>query len=167
MIGRTTVAIALLLGLAACGEKETASGTVKDDSGTATYKLTEKDGKSTLTVKTADGSAHITSGDGTAALPEGLAPYPGATITSSTRITGDTPEKGGSMLSFDTTDAPAQVVAFYRTAAQKAGYLVESEVKAGTMEMLVAKNPGKAAFTLTANREGEKTSVNLLGGAGS
>ncbi|ARS29155.1 hypothetical protein [Sphingomonas sp. KC8] len=167
MAGRTATALALLLALAACGEKETASGTITGEDGKkATYQVTEKDGQSTLTVKTEDGNAQIVSGAGEAALPPGLALYPGATITNSTRITGETPEKGGSILAFDTQDAPAKVVAFYKAAALKAGYTIEGEVKMGEMEMLTAKNSGKAGFTLTANQDAGKTSASLLSGAG-
>lgn len=167
MIGRTATAFALILTLAACGDRETSSGTITGEDGKkSSYKVSEKDGQSTLTVKTEEGSAQITSGAGEAALPPGLALYPGATITNSTRITGETPQKGGSIFAFDTPDAPTQVIAFYKAAALKAGYTIEGEVKMGEMEMLTAKNPGKAGFTLTASAEQGKTSASLLAGAG-
>ncbi|MGH6997748.1 MAG: hypothetical protein ACREEO_06105, partial [Phenylobacterium sp.] len=162
MLGRSTAtALALMLALAACGSKEK-----KAESGDATYKVSEKDGKSTLTVETDEGKAQIVSGEGEAALPTGLPLYPGATVTSSTRITSDGANKGGTMLSFDTPDATGQIVAFYKAAAQKAGYKIEAEMKMGEMEMLSGKNPGKGGFTLTANREQGKTTASLISGAG-
>lgn len=163
MIGRSTAtALALLLVLSACGSKDEQETKIGD----ATYKVSEADGKSTLTVETKDGKAQIVSGEGAAALPAGLALYPGATVVSSTRITGDGAEKGGTLLSFETTDATGQVVAFYKDAAQKAGYKIEGEMKMGEMEMLTAKQADEAGFTLTANREEGKTTVSLIGGAG-
>lgn len=165
MIGRAAVAAALLLGLAACGEKEQASGTVVGADGEkATYKVTEKDGESKLTIKSDKGSAEISTGKDGTALPAGLSLYPGATVTSSMRMTSDEKGKSGTVLSFESADAPDKIVAFYRAAAAKAGYQIGSEMKTGEMEMLTGKNAAEDGFTLTASREGDKTNVSLIGG---
>ncbi|MDX3883291.1 MAG: hypothetical protein QHC65_02630 [Sphingomonas sp.] len=157
------LALALAAALSGCGK----SGTAGKDSagGDASYQLSESNGQSTLTVRSDKGTARIVSGTGDAALPAGLSLYPGATVTSSTRITGEATARS-TILSFDTPDMPAQVIAYYKAGAQKAGYAVDAEVKAGTMEMLNGKHGKEGGFTLTANREGGKTVVSLLGSAG-
>ena len=166
MIGRAAIAAALLLGLAACGEKEQASGTVVGADGEkATYKVTEKDGESKLTIKSDKGTAEISTGKDGTALPAGLALYPGATVTSSMRMTGGEKGESGTVLSFESADTPDKIVAFYRAAAEKAGYKIGSEMKTGEMEMLVGKNAASEGFTLTASREGDKTNVSMIGGA--
>lgn len=165
MIGRAAIAAALLLGLAACGEKEHASGTVVGADGEkATYKVSEKDGESKLTIKSDKGSAEISTGKDATALPAGLTLYPGATVTSSMRMTSDEAGKSGTVLSFESADTPDKVVAFYRAAAGKAGYEIGSEIKTGEMEMLSGKNGKGEGFTLTASRDGDKTNVSMIGG---
>jgi len=165
MIGRSGIAAALLLALAACGEKETTSGTVTGADGEkVSYKVSQKDDGGTMTIKTADGTTEISSGKDERALPEGLSLYPGATVTSSMRMSGTENNKNGTVLSFETQDMPDKVVAYYRAAAEKAGYKIESEVKAGQMQMLGGKNAANKGFSLTVNRDEDKTAVSLIGG---
>lgn len=153
---------ALLLIAGACDHK-----TVLDDvnEGNVQEPRRGPDGSTTITVRTAKGESDVTQG-GAAALPHGLAFYPGGTISASTRITGDTVEANGTILTFETADTPDKVVAFYKASALQSGYLIEGEVTMPTMMMLTGRLPGKAGFTLTATRQGGKTSVTILGGAG-
>lgn len=168
MIGRSVAVMAFLLALAACGEKETASGTVVGADGEkANYKVTEKDGESKLTIKSDKGNAEITTGTDGTALPDGFTLYPGATVTSSMRMTNSEKGKAGTVMSFETTDMPDKVVAYYRSVAEKAGYKIDGEVKTGEMEMLNGKTPANSSFTLTVNREQDKTNVSLIGGLSS
>lgn len=85
------LALALAAALPGCGK----SGTAGKDSaeGDASYQLSESNGQSTLTVRSDKGTARIVSGTGDAALPAGLSLYPGATVTSSTRITGEATDR--------------------------------------------------------------------------
>ena len=80
------------------------------------------------------------------------------------RMTSDEKGKSGTVLSFESADAPDKIVAFYRAAAAKAGYQIGSEMKTGEMEMLTGKNAAEDGFTLTASREGDKTNISLIGG---
>lgn len=165
MIGRAAIAAVLLLGLAACGEKEKASGTVVGADGEkATYKVTEKDGESKLTIKSDKGSAEISTGKDGTALPAGFTLYPGATVTSSMRMSSEEKGQSGTVLSFESADMPDKIVAFYRATAEKAGYKIGSEMKTGEMEMLSGKNAKDESFTLTASREDDKTNVSMIGG---
>lgn len=165
MIGRAAIGALLLLGVAACGEKEQASGTVVGADGEkAAYSVTEKDGESKLTIKSDKGNAEISTGKDASALPAGLTLYPGATVTSSMRMTSDEQGKSGTVLSFESADTPDKIVAFYRAAAEKAGYQIGSEMKTGEMEMLNGKNASGEGFTLTASREADKTNVSMIGG---
>lgn len=165
MAGRLIAVAALLLALAGCGEKEKASGTVVGPDGEkATYKVTEKDGESKLTVKSDKGTAEISTGTDGTALPDGFTLYPGATVTSSMRMKAAGEGKSSTVLSFETADTPDKVVAFYRSDAQKAGYKIEGEVKTGEMEMLSGKKDTRG-FTLTVSREEAKTNVSIIGGS--
>ncbi len=87
-------------------------------------------------------------------MPPGLALYPGARLTSSTTIEGGGADKSGTILSFESPDSPGEITAFYKAAAQKAGYAIEGEVKMGEMEMLGGKS-GDKGFNLTVNGTGD------------
>lgn len=167
MFGRSVACALLLLALASCGDKETASGTVVGADGEkATYKVTEKDGESKLTIKSDKGSAEISTGTDATALPDGFTLYPGATVTSSMRMNSSEEGKSSTVLSFETADTTDKVVAYYRSVAAKAGYKIDGEIKTGEMEMLNGKNGADKSFSLTVNREEDKTNASLIGGAG-
>lgn len=162
------VAIALALALTACGKegREVASGTVTDGEGNqASYSVRDQGDGKTVTVKSADGTATIRTGDADAALPAGLALYPGAKVTSSMTMASDKEPGHGAMLSFETADTPAQVIAFYKNAATSAGYTIGGEVKTGEMEMLTTKKGEKGGFVLTAAKSPAGTAATLIGGA--
>lgn len=161
------VAIAAVLVLAGCGNSnEIASGTVTDGNGDAARYSVKQDGATTTTTVTTDeGTAVVRTGDAEAALPPGLALYPGAKLTSSTTVEGGGADKSGTILSFESPDSPGEITAFYKAAAQKAGYAIEGEVKMGEMEMLGGKS-GDKGFNLTVNRTGAVSSATLIAGAG-
>lgn len=170
--GRMMGACVGLALLAACGSnegQEVASGTVKGEDGkTADYSVRQNGDDTTMTVKSEDGEAVIrTGGDVAGALPEGLALYPGATVTNSIAVSSDQPGKGGAQVSFETVDPAAKVVAWYRAAAEKAGYKIETELTTGDLAMVGGrKGEGDAgkAFQLMVNKSEGKSIVTLIAG---
>src|SRR3546814_19692100 len=109
---RTLVLTAALL-LAACGsksEKEVASGTVTDpETGETTdYKVTAsgEGDEGNISIKTEDGEMSFGGGAANAKMPDGFAPYPGATMTG-----GFTPHGQGSRAGMASSEPPGQAQA--------------------------------------------------------
>jgi len=163
--------LALLLSLAACGggDHGVASGTVGDGSGNSVAYVVKQEGDgTTTTVRSSDGSAVIRTGDATAAaaFPPGFALYPGAQVVSNMSVESAGDASGaGAIVAFESADTPDRILAFYRAAAERAGYKVESEISAGAMAMIGGKREGDDhGFTLTVNRTADKSEATLIGG---
>lgn len=157
----------ILLPVAACGgDRDVASGSATDAGGNGvSYSVKQNGDATTTTIRSADGTATIRTGDHVAALPAGLAVYPGANVTSSMSMDGEGAGKGGTVLAFESADTPDRIVAFYRSAAERAGYRIDSEITAGAMSMVGGKRgEGDEGFSLTVNRAGEKSEATLVAG---
>jgi len=157
-VRHTIALLGLLLSLAACDRGGPANEVQEAGAGASGKRVT---------IRTSGGSAVVESGGGTAALPSGLPLYPGAQVTASTIVTGkgrDGPD-ANAMLSFTSTAAPAEIAAFYKQAAVKAGYRIDGEVTAGDMAMLSATRAG-TGFTLTATRAARGSEATLITGRG-
>jgi hypothetical protein len=147
MRARLMVAAALLA-LVACGRSETD---------------VQQSGPGNVTVETPNGSAVVRMGGGAAAsLPAGLPAYPGADTSASIGVSGASEQGQGRIVTFTTSDAPAQVIAFYAQAVGAAGYTIANQATMGPTAMLTAqKGPGDTV-TVTATQAGTTTQVNIV-----
>ncbi|HWL46436.1 MAG TPA: hypothetical protein VNQ31_01850 [Sphingomonadaceae bacterium] len=151
---------------AACGSR-----TAGELPGNAAYSVESGgDGNATI-VRTTAGKAVISDGETAAALPAGLALFPGATVTASSvvtdeRATGDGEPGGGesALLSFTSAASPAAIAGFYKAAALRAGYRIDGEMTTGGIAMLSAARPGAGGFTLTASPGANGSEATLIAG---
>ncbi len=127
-----------VLTLSACGN-DSKTMTIKDDDGkNVTISTTDRgDGAANYEVTNEKGEKSTVNVGGTnnkwpADAPAFAPAYPGGTIT--TVIASNNDGKSGGVIAFETGDAPAKVVAFYKALAEKAG------LKAGTMMTSEAMN---------------------------
>ena len=91
-----------------------------------------------------------------ARLPAPFAPYPGATVSNTTRV-----EQGEGMfvtVEFDTSDTREKVVEFYRAQAVEAGIDPEIEISAGQTTTLGGESgAARSSFALQVTRVGDRT----------
>jgi hypothetical protein len=144
---KTTCVAFLVLGLAACGRRETPGSVVpKADEPVA---------------------ATVTASAQTQAFSDeelGLRPYPGATETANSRLLAHTAQ-GESYTVFSTTaDSPAQVAAFYRAELRKLGTVEEGisigdqlqslsvQRSDGSMSGMQARTSGKGPTVISLHR---------------
>lgn len=120
----------------------------------------------TMTIDTEKGAATIRSGvESGEALPAGFALYPGARLITSTALTAEGQENRSGMVGFETQDSTDKVIAFYKDAAQRAGYKVEGEIVMPDMAMIGGKKPGAEPFQIIVNNtEGKSTATFISGG---
>lgn len=146
---------------AACG-----SNAPDEAAGNAAYSVQAGEGGNTLVVKTAAGSAVIQNGETAAALPAGLALFPGAKVTTSSVVTGDgtAGQSASALLSFTSDASPAAITSFYKEAAIRAGYRIDGEMTTGGMAMLSAAREGGGGFTLTASPTAKGSEATLIAG---
>lgn len=132
------------LALAACGNK-TDTTTIKGSDGETVTIETQKDGegptrmeatddKGAKSVATFGGEGAAWPADAPAHAPE----YPGAKVTAV--MASDSGGTKGSIITFETTDTPAKVVAHYKALAEKAGLGELGTVTAGAMQMFTASD---------------------------
>lgn len=166
MDGRTGAALALSLVLAACHRTtpDVAVGTTRGD----TSNVTITTGGSTVTMRSGGAAAApaMAAAPGPAELAA-IERYPGATVKSNTSITTAGSTGGSAIVSFETPDRPAAVIAFYRAAAARAGYQVEAALDLGGMALLSGKRRDGMAFQLSVSRSGDSSTATLITGAGS
>jgi hypothetical protein len=147
MRGRLMVAAALLA-LAACGQSETD---------------VQQSGPGNVTVETPNGSAVVRMGGATAAsLPAGLPAYPGADTSASIDVSGASEQGQGRVVTFTTSDSPAQVIAFYTQAVGASGYIIASQATMGPTAMITARKGSADTVTVTATQAGTTTQVNIV-----
>lgn len=124
-------------------------------------------GGQTTTVETESGAARIRSGvESTEALPAGFALYPGARLITSTALTTEGESNRSGMVGFETADSTDKVIAFYKEAAQRAGYQLEGEIVMPDMAMIGGKKPGAEPFQLIVNTTDGKSTATLITGGG-
>lgn len=142
------VALAML---AACGSNETTvSG---EDGGTMTYS-TDDAGNLNADITTDKGEQLTVRSGGEANLPDGFTLYPGATMQGNSDMKG--PQGTGAMMTLESDASPEKVVAFYKKQAEDAGYDIQSEVRSGDMQMIVAQKPsaGGALSVMAQKKDG-------------
>jgi hypothetical protein len=140
----TLALIVPALVLAACG-KETDTTTIKNADGeTVTIERpTDGDGETRVEATNDKGqkSTATFGGEGAAwpaDAPAHASAYPGAKVTAV--MASDSGGTKGSVITFETADAPAKVVAHYKALAEKAGLGEFGTVAAGTMQMFTASD---------------------------
>ncbi|HEV2818647.1 MAG TPA: hypothetical protein VGW40_15665 [Allosphingosinicella sp.] len=120
-----------------------------------------------ITVTTPEGRAEVrTGGAAPGAIAAGIPAYPGATVAGTVDVTGASAEGTGHVVAFTTADPPAQVIGFYRQAAEAAGYRVAQQMNMGPTAMLTAARGESEGVTVTATRAGGTTQVQLVVGQG-
>ncbi|AKH42167.1 hypothetical protein FHS61_003067 [Altererythrobacter atlanticus] len=150
--------------LSACGSGE--SGTVQTEDGEVSYESSESDGQTSMQITGPDGEeVNISSGQGGEAdMPAGFELYPGARVVSNTKINQGPAQ--GTMVMMQSSDAPAELVKFYREQAENAGIEIEMELKTGDGQMISGKDQTGTAFSFNANPAGEGTNGQLIVGSG-
>lgn len=159
------VALPALL-LAGCG-KDTNTTTLKGNDGQTVTIETPKDGDGPTNFSATNDKGErvsaVIAGVGAAwpaDAPAYAAAYPGATVTSVINTTSG--EKGGSMATFTTADAPARVIEFYKARAAAAGLGNVSTMTSNDTSMFTAQDEasGRQVYVQTSIADG-KTSAAL------
>jgi hypothetical protein len=156
---RHIIIIALIsASLAACGSKNETTLTGED--GKKVTFAADKDGKN-ATIKTADGTMTATTGASSIPFPAAAPQYPGATVTGSMNFDSTTAGKGSSKnITLETTDAIAQVGAFYKAKMTAANMPISAEMNSPESFSLTSGD-GSVGTTLSvlASAEDGKTSI--------
>jgi hypothetical protein len=138
--------------------------------------ISGQDGKVTITgngehfaMKSDDGKTKVefnVNGLGTnIRLPSFVPLYHGAKVTSS--LTGTDGKGGGGMISFETNDAPANVIAFYKQQAASAGFGENFNMDSGgTMTFASSAKDGKKGMQVVAVKEEGKTRAQVTWSGG-
>lgn len=122
-----------------------------------------QDANGSTTVTTNQGSAQVTSGTPSGNMPGGLPPYPNAQAGGAD-ISGSAEGAQGRVVSFTTTDQPAQVLDFYANAAGQAGLQTMARTQAGPNGAL-ALMKGSEAVTVSTTQMGGTTQVQIASGS--
>jgi hypothetical protein len=143
---RPTLLAALLvpaMALSACG-KDSDTNVIRGENGEkVTIETTTDDGNTSIEATNEKGERVVmnTSSEGAtwpADAPSFATAYPGATLTTSmaSNANGTT----GNVLVFETTDAPAKVIAHYKALATKAGLTEAASITSGAAMMFGASD---------------------------
>ena len=113
-----------------------------------------------VTVKTADGSV-VVSGEGVKLpedFPKDVPVYPGAKIVSA--VSAGRTDTSGHMATFQSSDAPEKVAAFYKS--KFSTWQVKMEMSSGGGKVLLLQSAdGKRSITVVANPANGETTVTL------
>ena len=133
------------------GEKVTLA---TDGNATTSVDVTNDKGERAVAISTSEGAVWP------ATAPPYAAAYPGATLTSS--ITTSANGNSGSVLVFETPDAPAKIIAHYKDLATKAGLAEATSITSGTSMMFGAtdKTTGRE-FLVQASPTDGKTQASI------
>lgn len=143
---------AIILGgvtmFAACSSEQSGTFTGADGE-QAEYRIDEASGETSMTIKTAQGEATMRSGEGVPlALPDGFTLYPGSKVISNTVV--NQPDGTGNMVLFESSAAPAAIIAHFKSHAGKAGYAIELETKMNETLLLSGRREAAGtAFVVT------------------
>ena len=152
---------AALLALAACGRS---GGEAERQAAAGNVAISGVPGD--VTISTPNGTAQIHSGAGApAGLPEGVPAYPNVVAGQSVDINGGSAQGQGRILSFSTSDAPAQVIAFYAQAVGAGGYTVANRMDMGASSTMTATRGEGQAVNIVATQVGGSTRVQIIIGA--
>ncbi len=151
---------ALLLPLAGCSDETTRTYTDGEgneveitqsgEGGNASYEFESKDGD----------KFSVDSGAGVEAkLPKGFSVYPGAEVVSATNL--DQNGRKASIVTMKSDADPADVIAYYRKQAERAGQKIESETSSAQMRMLMGRSQDNGGFNLVVAPGDEGITINL------
>jgi hypothetical protein len=151
--------------LTACGS-ETSGEFTTDDGETAEYSIDKDSGETSMTVKSADGTATLRSGtDVPIDLPDGFSLYPGAKVLTNTVV--NQPDGKGTMVMFETSDAADKVIAHFRKQAEQAGFDIQIDANMnGSLMIGGERKRDGSTLSVTANPiEGDATTGQLIIGS--
>ena len=177
----TTVAAACVL-LAACDQNPKSNGvTIKGQNGSVTISANgqhfainangDKNGSFTMsgsdghfTMKASDGDKTVvinsTGGLTHVHIPEFVAGYPGAKIQTTT--IGSSPSGVSGTFTFETTDSPAAVIAFYKQKSADNGFSQVVNMNTGSATMFTANaDSGKKVLQVMASTSGSGAHVQV------
>lgn len=157
---KNSVPLVMALVLAACGTEQTSQ------SDTVAAETTKQAGDASNAQESDNGQKSAIAGNGSSVggVPYGIAHYPDADILG---VSLDITSKGGSnpqWFQYDTMDEPAQVLEFYKTEAENAGFAIESEKSEPAWREIVlqAARPGGGLLRVnTIGDDGGKLLINL------
>ncbi|WP_108809699.1 hypothetical protein [Sphingorhabdus sp. Alg231-15] len=157
----------IMLAAMSCGSNdEVASGTFDDgEGGEGSYSISGDGDDSETVIKSGDGEVRIATGSkAVSELPMGIELYPGADIQSSMTGMGD--GKSGAMIVFKSSDDQDDVIAFYKDQMKDKGIEVQTEVKAGDMQMIGGESADGEGLNISVIKddEGGVTTTLLAGG---
>ncbi len=166
---RPIILVPLLL-LAACGGNDGKTITVKDGDKDVTINAKDNGGVTTIQT-TGDKGEKVTAsigGEGTAwpadAPPYAIA-YPGAKVTAVISSNGGTGSTG-SVVTFESSDAPERIIGFYKGLSAKAGLKEGMTMNSGGTSMFASGKEGGGGngFVVQASAEGGKTTASVTVG---
>jgi hypothetical protein len=143
-----------VLGLSACSSERSGEFTTEEGD-TGSYSVDPDSGETNMTITTDEGTTTLRSGsDVPIDLPLGFSVYPGAEVTSNAVVDHNGGE--GSMVIFDTSDSPDDVVSFYREQAEAAGIEIKVDLTINDGRMLGGEGSDGEVFTInvSANEQG-------------
>ncbi len=143
-----------VLGLSGCSSERSGEFTTEEGD-TGSYSVDPDRGETNMTITTDEGTTTLRSGsDVPIDLPLGFSVYPGAAVTSNSVVDHNGGE--GSMVIFDTSDSPDEVVAFYREQAEAAGIEIKVDLTINDGRMLGGEGSDGEVFTInvSANEQG-------------
>jgi hypothetical protein len=97
-------------------------------------------------------------------LPNWMPKYPGSDPKGIGAASSDKDGSGG-MFSFETSDSPDKILAFYKEALEKRGFKNEEGGHAGGTAVLVMKSEGEGGATVTVTPQGSASQVTVLYGS--
>ncbi len=155
-LGKLAIALSMIaaLGLSACSSER--SGEFTNDEGeTGSYSVDPDSGETNMTITSDEGTTTLRSGsDVPVNLPLGFSVYPGAIVTNNAVVDHNGGE--GSMVIFETSGSPDEVIAFYREQAETAGIEIKVDLTINDGGMLGGEGSDGEVFTInvSANEEG-------------
>jgi hypothetical protein len=161
------ISIATLSALAACSQG--ARDIAEDEAGrgdNSDYQARE-DANGTITYTTEDGEATITTQGNASTAAGGLPPYTGADNSRGVSINATGRDGGsGQISSFQTSDTPEQVIAFYRRALESQGYEITATMNMGQSQTMTAnRGSGDTGIHISATSAGGRaTTVSVIAG---
>jgi len=145
--------------LAACGGDKPDTTMTTQDGKVSVSTSGDGDSKVTVTATDGDKTAKMVSGGGAKwpeSAPAFAAAYPGGTLI--TVMAGNADGKASGMATFETTDAPDKVIAFYKDKAAAAGLTKVTSMAGNGMTMFGASDEsGDRVLSVQASPGGGKT----------
>lgn len=166
MRGYFLMPVGALALLAGCGESAEEAAVRQATNGEVDV---SRDGDGTVTYSTDDGEARITTGDLGDAAPAGLPRYPGADTSRGVNIDASGRNGGsGQISSFQTSDPPDRVIAFYRAALERQGYEITATMDMGQSKTITAtrENGNDGVHVSATGVGGQGTTVSIIAGGG-